>query len=436
MYGGPSAARSPPPLQHPRPQHPPSHIPSQSPPPDAYSYGGSSSTEYQRFSSPPVQPHAQQQQYPGQRLHPTASYGQSAKAQHAYGRGGGAAGPATPDAYIPASAGYGAAPQQQQQYGVPSAQGVAWMGGGADSGPSGPVGGGGGGAAPASRGGPAQQQGAPPSGWPGMGGGAAGGMNGMMNDATAQMGVQFGKHALTAGQAYLDKNFTRLLPLAHLKHSFNVSNGYVVNKLRLIVWPWRHRPWSRSVVRNEGTGVAEGWKPPREDLNCPDLYIPVMAVVTYILLSAVIAGKAGTFDPNILGQSASRAFGLLTLEFVCIKLGCYLLGIGEEGTVVDLVSYEGYKFVGVIVALLAGLLGATGWTFWLVFLYVFLANFFFQLRSLRHLVLPDPSMSPLDHGDNSNLQTTPSHAQRARRIQFLFVVAAAQGLSMLVLVRV
>lgn len=99
-------------------------------------------------------------------------------------------------------------------------------------------------------------------------------MNGMMNDATAQMGVQFGKHALTAGQAYLDKNVVRLLPLAHLKHSFNVSNGYVVNKLRLIVWPWRHRPWSRSVVRNESTGVAEGWKPPREDLNCPDLYIP------------------------------------------------------------------------------------------------------------------------------------------------------------------
>jgi len=29
---------------------------------------------------------------------------------------------------------------------------------------------------------------------------------------------------------------------------------------------------------------------------------------------------------------------------------------------------------------LAGLLGATGWTFWLVFLYVFLANFFFQVR--------------------------------------------------------
>lgn len=95
-----------------------------------------------------------------------------------------------------------------------------------------------------------------------------------MNDATAQIGVQFGKQALTAGQAYLDSHFVRLLPLAHLKHSFNVSNSYVLNKIRLVLFPWRHRPWSRSVVRNESTGVAEGWKPPRDDLNCPDLYIP------------------------------------------------------------------------------------------------------------------------------------------------------------------
>ncbi|GAA5995403.1 protein transporter YIF1 [Rhodotorula paludigena] len=421
MYGGPQTARSPPPLQHPRPQHPPSHIPSQSPPPPDFAAFGSTS-DYQRFASPPAHLH-----------HPTAA------AHHPYAHGGAA----TPDAYIPAASAYG----QPAPYG---AHPVAWMGGGPDSAPSGaaaaaaaaPRGAAGGGrGAPGGAGGPAPGQPQQP-GWPGMGmgmgagAGAGGGMGGMMNDATAQMGVQFGKHAFTAGQAYLDKNFVRLLPLAHLKHSFNVSNGYVLNKLRLVLWPWRHKPWSRGVVRNESTGVAEGWKAPRDDLNCPDLYIPVMAVVTYILLSAVIAGKAGTFDPNILGQSASRAFGLLLLEFVCIKLGCYLLGIGEEGTVVDLVSYEGYKFVGVIVALLAGLVGATGWTFWLVFLYVFLANFFFQLRSLRHLVLPDPSMSPLDHGENSAMQTTPSHSQRARRIQFLFVIAAAQGLSMGVLVRV
>lgn len=73
-----------------------------------------------------------------------------------------------------------------------------------------------------------------------------------------------------------------------------------------------------------------------------------MALTTYILLSALHAGRAGTFDPQILGQTASKAFGLLFLEFLCIKLGCYLLGIGEEGAVVDLIAYEGYKFVGCV----------------------------------------------------------------------------------------
>ena len=106
-----------------------------------------------------------------------------------------------------------------------------------------------------------------------------------------------------------------------------------------------------------------------------------MALTTYILLAALIAGFQGQFDPRILGETATKAFGLLFLEFVCIKLGCYLLGIGEEGTVLDLVAYEGYKFVGVIVSLVAGLLGLKGWMFWAVFLYVVSANFLFLVRA-------------------------------------------------------
>jgi protein transport protein YIF1 len=111
---------------------------------------------------------------------------------------------------------------------------------------------------------------------PWMGGGGGGGEGAWpgMNDATTAMGMQFGSQALHAGSAYIDKNLTRLLPLAHLKFSFNVSNGYVLNKLRLVLWPWRHRPWARGVRRSEQSGVVEGWKPPREDINCPDLYIP------------------------------------------------------------------------------------------------------------------------------------------------------------------
>ena len=45
-----------------------------------------------------------------------------------------------------------------------------------------------------------------------------------------------------------------------------------MNKLRLLLFPWRHKPWSRRVRRSEN-GQAE-WQAPRDDLNAPDLYIP------------------------------------------------------------------------------------------------------------------------------------------------------------------
>jgi len=63
-----------------------------------------------------------------------------------------------------------------------------------------------------------------------------------------------------------------LIPVSLLKHHFNVSNSYVIHKLRLLVFPWRHKPWSRKIKRLEN-GTNE-WQPPREDINSPDLYIP------------------------------------------------------------------------------------------------------------------------------------------------------------------
>jgi len=82
----------------------------------------------------------------------------------------------------------------------------------------------------------------------------------------------------------------------------------------------------------------------------------------------------------------------------------------------------------------------------IAFIYTFLANAFFlvrslwifsscshirvsQLRSLRSVVLPDAGATP-------GVVGTVSHAQRSRRITFLFLVAVVQVLFMGVLVRV
>ncbi|KAI7940574.1 hypothetical protein MJO28_012859 [Puccinia striiformis f. sp. tritici] len=252
-----------------------------------------------------------------------------------------------------------------------------------------------------------------------------------VNDMTAQMGMQFGQSAMKAGSEYL----TRYLPLRHLKHSFNVSNLYVFNKIKIILFPWRHKPWSRLISRSEVTGQVEGYQPPRSDLNCPDAYIPVMALMTYILLSGAVAGSKGRFDPELLSIAASQALGIIFLEFCCIKLGCYLLNIQGDGAVIDLVAYSGYKFVGIIVSLLASLAGLRSSICWAIFVYVFGANAFFLLRSLRYVILPDPSGQSFGASPTTTSSTVNS-TQKSRRVQFLFAISVSQLASMWLLSRV
>lgn len=250
-------------------------------------------------------------------------------------------------------------------------------------------------------------------GWPGM------------NDATAQMGVQFGKSAVAAGQDYVEKNFTRYLPLQLIKTSFSVTNFYVLNKLRLVLFPWRHKPWARQVRRSGDGGGVEGWMPPRDDINAPDLYIPIMALVTYTLLAALASGLRSKFDPELLGISFSKALAVVLVEFFAIKLGCYLLDVrGGGASGVELIGYGGYKFVGITVTIFVSFLKLGSLATTLTFIYTFCANAFFLLRSLKYVLLPDPSaMSAVTSG-------TLSHAQRSRRVQFLFVMAVSQVLWM------
>ncbi|KAF8664845.1 hypothetical protein AX16_000686 [Volvariella volvacea WC 439] len=253
-----------------------------------------------------------------------------------------------------------------------------------------------------------------------------------MNDATAQFSMQLGQSAVAAGQEYVQRNFGSMFPASTaFKHHFNVSNSYVVKKISLLLFPWLHKPWSRRIRRLEH-GQME-WHPPRDDVNSPDLYIPVMALLTYVLLAALLSS---TKDPKVLGETASRAFGVVLLDFLFVKLGCYFLNVQGSSQVVDLVAYSGYKFIGVILTLSTSLVPMFPSFLWkLVFLYAFLANAFFLLRSLRSVVLPDPSIS-ISTNPTPTTTATVNPAQRRRRIGFLFLVAVCQIVYMGILVRV
>ncbi len=122
-----------------------------------------------------------------------------------------------------------------------------------------------------------------------------------------------------------------------------------------------------------------------------DMYIPTMAFVTYILMSSLIAGLHGNFEPQILGLTFSNAFVIICLELVVLWLGRYFLNISSESQIYDLVAYSGYKFVGVITtvgisAVFNAGKGTGGWVGWGVFGYTFNANAFFLVCTPLWLV--------------------------------------------------
>jgi hypothetical protein len=178
--------------------------------------------------------------------------------------------------------------------------------------------------------------------------------------------------------------------LSALKHYFNVSNGYVLNKLYLVLFPWRHRPWSRK-QQHSHNGQEGYFLPPRDDINSPDMYIPLMSVVTYVLLYTLIAGLRGAFKPEFFGSISGTALLIVLGEIACLRLAMYLLSINSESQLLDLVAYSGYKFVGVIVTLAVAEIwnrggGTGGWVGWTVFAYTFMANAFFLVRSLSEML--------------------------------------------------
>ncbi|WEW61488.1 Protein transport protein yif1 [Emydomyces testavorans] len=279
---------------------------------------------------------------------------------------------------------------------------------------------------------------------------------GFMSDPTANMGFQVGKSAVMAGQEYMEQNawdptpqlllrgssnmlrltgqFNRYVSIPALKHYFNVSNSYVLNKLALVLFPWRHKPWSRQQARlSSSTTGPNGqisqaqytsiYLPPRDDINSPDMYIPAMALVTYILLSAVLAGFRGSFHPELLGSITTTALAVVIFEIICLKVAMYILSISNDSQLLDLVAYSGYKFVGIIITLVAAETlnpgrGTGGWVGWIVFTYTFLANAFFLLRSLKYVLLPDSSG---DGPIRGGTMPTVARSQRNRRTQFLFI---------------
>ena len=125
---------------------------------------------------------------------------------------------------------------------------------------------------------------------------------------------------------------------------------------------------------------------PHSDENAPDLYLPVMSLISYCLLCALGQGTAGEFDPEAIADVTTKCFLTQALEVALIKLGFYMMQ--APISVLDLFSYTGYKYLGLTCNMLFGLgfghLGYGTSGFYVTFLWTVSAACFFMLKTMAN----------------------------------------------------
>ncbi|KAH3663649.1 hypothetical protein OGAPHI_005050 [Ogataea philodendri] len=236
-------------------------------------------------------------------------------------------------------------------------------------------------------------------------------INSFFQDPAAQMGLQFSQSAFNASHQYMQENFGQLVSNQDVKYYFKVSNSYVLQKLLLILFPYRNKTWTRQTRSSDVSQNVELYATPIEDVNAPDLYIPLMSFVSYVLLWAVFSGLNGTFHPQLLGYATTRTLAFYVVDIALIKISFYVLGVNQKNRKLwDLVSYSGYKFISILCLMMIKNFFSSSFAIYTGFLATICSLGFFLMRSLRYVVLP----SGLEANNLS------SGAKRIRT-QFLFV---------------
>lgn len=230
-----------------------------------------------------------------------------------------------------------------------------------------------------------------------MGGGGGGQMN---NGFGAQMGGQMGSGIVSDVMSNPLTNqlgnvavtqvkgiVSQYLPFVDslwnaLRIYFAVNNQYVKKKLLAMLLPFRKTDWARRTGDDHDRGHG-GAAPPFQDENAPDLYIPLMAFTTYVLLTGLVMGTAGEFTPEVIYDVGTTCVVYQVIQICAIKLGLFLMDTSLP--TFDLVAFTGYEYVPLCINMLFGILLGS-WAYYLSLLYTASALTFFTLQTLQQAV--------------------------------------------------
>lgn len=138
-----------------------------------------------------------------------------------------------------------------------------------------------------------------PGGYAASGADVAFSVNHLLGDPMANVAMAYGSSIASQGKDMVHKELHRFVSMNKLKYFFAVDTAYVAKKLGLLVFPYTHQNWELRYSRDVPL-------PPRQDLNAPDLYIPAMAFVTYVLLAGMALGIQQRFSPRCWACAPAR----------------------------------------------------------------------------------------------------------------------------------
>lgn len=242
--------------------------------------------------------------------------------------------------------------------------------------------------------------GIPQQGIIGSGGGGGiggGGDQGAMNFLKSENADMLMNYGLSQGQTLLKTQSDKWMPgvtgfWSSLKIYFAVNNSYVVKKLSMILYPIgvkKNQNWLRKSAEEPGfdqtSDIRSKWALPKDDTCAPDLYIPLMSFITYVLLYGLYTGMGGAdFSPEVLITAIWRCFIVQLCEVAVTMLG--LSFINGSIPFLDVFAYTGYKYVGLCVSIIARVFGSMVAT--IVGLYTSAMLAFFFIKCMASLVAP------------------------------------------------
>ncbi|GAB0093710.1 protein YIF1B [Sergentomyia squamirostris] len=256
---------------------------------------------------------------------------------------------------------------------------------------------------------------------PGMGG-FPGQFSMLQQPIVQDMAMQYGQKLADQGKELVHREFEKYIPVTRFKYYFAVDNKYVINKLRLLFFPFTHTDWSLKYDQDNPVQ-------PRFDINAPDLYIPSMAYITYIVLAGFILGMQDRFSPEQLGILASSALAYSLFKLIIYSVTLYVANISTSLKTLDLLAFSGYKYTIINFCLLVSLIfRRTGYYGALAYSSFSLA--FFLLRNIKAKVLSNTQTAPVTGGydpyqQQQQFDQTQGHK---RKLYFLLMIAALQPL--------